>query len=236
MAMTVDPTAQPPARRNNTRLIVWITVGVASVCVVCAGVMGGLYYVGKNLPTPAPSTSSRGSVQVAQSAPPATLPASPAALALTGFGATEADWRAHHRLDELHGAGRAYDPDPSLPQVNGHVGDRYILVQIDSGRVDGYTLKLVHSALAAAIDAAKRELPADATVVWQRQLDLCYQIELSSAAVGKSLAPLGDGQGMLLVEFESDDIGGQIVYNANDITSATFSAVVFPTAADGPPC
>jgi hypothetical protein len=71
---------------------------------------------------------------------PTQAPSAPPTVAVLGFGATDAEWNSRHRQTPGFTAGAVYDADPSLPQVNGHVGSRYIAVSHEQGRVLGYSM------------------------------------------------------------------------------------------------
>jgi hypothetical protein len=140
--------------------------------------------------------------------------------ALTGFGATLAQWRAGHRLDTADPARNAY-----LPHLDGE--DTWQLVTVTAGRVVSYTLNVPPSSLLSAEARARLELPADARVLWKRKFGgTCAQEQFESAALA---AALGDGQ--VNVEFDN-----AVTARATPVTEELFSTYDAPTAAQAPAC
>ena len=84
--------------------------------------------------------------------------------ALTGFGATLAQWQAAHKLDRSVPARNAY-----LPHTDGNGEDTWQIVMVAGGRVISYTLNVAPSTLSAAEARARQELPADARVLWKHR-------------------------------------------------------------------
>jgi hypothetical protein len=157
---------------------------------------------------------------------------SPAAAAtktgpsLTGFGATLAQWQAAHSLDRTVPARDAY-----LPHIGPDGQDTWEVVTVAGGRVISYTLNVPPSSLKAAEARARRELPADARVLWTRTGrgsygNACSQVQFQSATLA---AALGDGQ--VNVEFDN-----AITANARPITEELFSTWNAPTVAKAPAC
>lgn len=166
---------------------------------------------------------------------------SPAADSITGFGATDTAWNAHHTAatDSGLAPGCCYSPDPSLPQVNGHVGYRYFAVQHSNGRVLDYEMDL-HPGTSSAEAKAEvlREFPPDATVLWFAVKASCAQMEIQSAALGKALAvpAIGDPAGEGSVELNTVHADGTSSYDARNINELIVSLGSYATAADSPAC
>ena len=158
---------------------------------------------------------------------PATSPAAVAATtsgpALTGFGATLAQWQAAHTLDLSVPARNAY-----LPRVAGSGGeDTWQVVTVVGGRVISYTLNVVSSSLRSAEARARRELPADARVLWRRTVaGNCAQEQFESATLA---AVLGDGQ--VNVEFDNATSG-----TVTPVTEEFFGTYNARTVAQAPAC
>ncbi|MBI1759526.1 MAG: hypothetical protein HYR62_09930 [Actinobacteria bacterium] len=195
---------------------------------------------------PAPATSSPGSslpvmspsnpLTVTQTAtqtvtPPGSLPARPPAL--TGFGATDADWRSRHLPDPARPAGTAYNPDPLIPAVDGKMGARYFDVVHTAGRVLGYTVAIdPGSGLAGARRTALAELPGDAREVWSAPLGSCSLVQLRSATLARVLGNL-DPTGSVLVELRPAT-GAYAV--ADDIAAAVFRPLWIATPSASTSC
>ena len=156
---------------------------------------------------------------------------------VTGFGAAVADWNSAHTASPLCSSGACYDPDPSLPQLNGHVGLRYTVVQTSAAHVIGYTLNFPQGTSQATASAATiRELPSDAQVSWSAPKDQCYQVELASGTLGEVFmaASLGDAHGLVLAELESASASS---YSSASVASVTLQMGGFYAGpADAPPC
>src|ERR1019366_9401906 len=158
--------------------------------------------------------------------PPVTSgPAAAAATprpALTGFGATLAQWKAAHRLDVSVPARNAY-----LPHVDGSGEDTWQVVTTASGRVTSYTLNVAPSSLSAAETRARQELPADTRLLWARTVPgTCTQEQFESATLA---AVLGDGQ--VNVEFDNAVSG-----SATPVTEELFGTYDAQTVAQAPAC
>jgi hypothetical protein len=193
------------------RAVIWITAGVAilAAAVVIAGHRG----------KPARTTTA---------AAPASRPARPASRpALTGFGATLAQWNAAHRLDVSVADRNAY-----LPHLGG--ADTWQLVTVANGRVASYTLNVAPSSLNSAETRARQELPPGTRVLWTRTApgkpgvpgQDCSQEQFESTTLA---AVLGDGQ--VNVEFLNSSTGG-----ASPVTEELFSTWNAPTVAQAPAC
>jgi hypothetical protein len=135
---------------------------------------------------------------------------------LTSFGATMAAWNAHHRA-----AAAAYSN-----------------VTPQDGRVVEYTVTTGTSSVTAAIKRAKDELPADARQLWATQKGNCYQVELTSATVGRALsAPaVGDPSGGVLAMMNTLLPSGAPVYRPDAVTEIMVSPGAYPAPADAPDC
>ena len=144
--------------------------------------------------------------------------------ALTGFGATLAQWKAVHALDVSVPARTAY-----LPRVAGSADgeDTWQLVTAAGGRVNSYTLNVTASSLRSAEVRARQELPVDARVLWTRTVaGTCAQEQFESAMLA---AALGDGQ--VSVEFDNATSG-----NVTPVTEELFGTYDAPTVAQAPAC
>ena len=143
--------------------------------------------------------------------------------ALTGFGATLAQWKAAHALDLSVSARNAY-----LPRVAGSDGeDTWQVVTVAGGRVISYTLNVVPSSLRSAEARARQELPADARVLWRRTFgDTCAEEQIRSATLA---AALGDGQ--VNVEFDN-----AVSSTVTPVTEELFSTYDALTVAQAPHC
>jgi hypothetical protein len=201
----------PPRRKHTARnVVLWSAGGLAVLAIVIAAEA-----TRPKAPAPAASPSPRASLRI------------PSAPALTGFGATLAQWKAAHRLDLTVPARNAY-----LPHLDGE--DTWQLVTVASGRVTSYTLNVPPGSLGSAEARARRELPPDARVLWARTVPGkpgvpggdCSQEQFESAELA---AVLGDGQ--VNVEFLNGSAGG-----AAPVTEELFSTQDAPTAAQAPAC
>src|SRR5215471_10916959 len=83
---------------------------------------------------------------------------------VTGFGATESAWNATHTADH---EGKldptaVYNPNPSLPEVNGHMGSEYTSVLYTDGHVTGYEYHTVGTPIGAIKESVLRQqFPSD---------------------------------------------------------------------------
>lgn len=171
--------------------------------------------------------------EVATPAPATTTAA--AAGGLTGFGATQQAWDAHHTADtDKTGAG-VYNPDPVLPKTkDGQVNDDYVAaVASDDGHVDAYNVSFSARSTAAALDRVKQELPPDAQfgkpVVTSGLVDSkCLIVTATSATVGKVLGGVNGSR--IGIELQSWD---PKVLDQSAIMSA---ALVTENKGDTPGC
>jgi hypothetical protein len=135
---------------------------------------------------------------------------------LTGFGATMAAWNAHHRA----------------------AASAYSNVTPQDGRVVEYTVTTGTSSIAAAIKRAKDELPADARQLWTTQKGNCYQVELTSATVGRALngPAIGDPTGGVLAMMNTLLPSGAPVYRPDAVTQIMLTPGAYADPADAPDC
>ena len=197
------------------------------------------------------SCSSASSTGPATSAPPAVAssaaaaPASSAALAagitLAGFGATVDTWDSTRNPDTDFADGAAYGADPSLPQIDGHAGARYVTVQSAFDRVVSYQVNFPpHVSITAALaDILHTEFPADATYLWKRTVPgQCYQAEVKSATLAKALTgtQVGDGTGQVFLEAKSLPPGGTEGFDPANVTYANLAFQTVNSAAQAPGC
>jgi hypothetical protein len=169
------------------------------------------------------------------SPPPAQAPVP----TVVGFGATDADWNAHHSETPGFAPHAVYDPDPSLPRVNGHTGSRYYAVNHMNRRVLNYSMSLrPGTPVGAAKTQALQEFPTDVTVVWFRVRDTCAQMEVKSATLGAALADptIGDPQGLAIIEFSTHQPDGTSIYSAANVDDVILTLGSYATPNDAPAC
>jgi hypothetical protein len=151
--------------------------------------------------SPAPSPGALATSHSIVGGKPHSSPKARKALAaITGYGATIAAWNAHHTADHDFAAGTVYDPDPSLPEVNGHTGAVYVLVAPQGGLVLSYAMNLAAgTTLHAAVTTAQAEFPRDARLLWIARKNTCVQVQFASAILGHVLArpAIGDASGQV---------------------------------------
>lgn len=197
------------------------------------------------------SCSSASSAGSATSAPPvaassaapaaASSAASAAGITLTGFGATVDTWDSTRNPDTDFAGGAAYGADPSLPQINGHAGARYVTVQSAFDRVVSYQINFPpHVSITAALaDILHTEFPADATYLWKRTVPgQCYQAEVKSATLAKALTgtQIGDGTGQVFLEAKTLPPGGTEGFDPANVTYANLGFNTINSAAGAPGC
>jgi hypothetical protein len=157
--------------------------------------------------------------------------------AVTEFGATDDVWNSHHKPAPGQKAGSAYDPDPSLPPLNGQVAPRYTFVVHDRGRIIQLVRQLpTGTAIDQARGFAMEELPSDANVLWFAVKDTCAQMETQSPALAQALSANGDGGGFALVEFTTIEPDGTQNYKADHIGGLRITASAASTPSDAPNC
>lgn len=131
-----------------------------------------------------------------------------ASSGITGFGATEAAWTRAHVEDRTYAAGAAYDPDPSLPKVNGRTADRYYSVIHQDGHVLGYGYRFGSQGISHAKALVLRtQFPTDVRVVWFAVRGTCAQMLVRSARLASAIGrrPIGDKKGTALIGFSSGE-------------------------------
>ena len=145
---------------------------------------------------------------------------------LTELGATEAQWRAQHRVDPRGGS------SSFLPR-NENGLDRFVNVAFEGGRVYGFIMQFDAKTLdeTAAKVIALGELPADATLVFDSRKclassdidDQCDLLQFQSAAIGSLI--VSDRQGIVTVVIWSPGLQGQVSkYERASITSINILA------------
>ncbi len=156
---------------------------------------------------------------------------------LTGFGATDAAWNHAHSEDHKYPSGTAYDPDPTLPKVNGRVADHYYAVQHVNGYVLFYSYRFrARPFLQAKALVLRTEFPADAQVVWfANRRGLCAQMLVRSATVARAIGrrPVGDKKGTALVELTS---GAGDSYTARSVNNAGITQSHLVSKGSAPGC
>lgn len=188
------------------------------------------------------SSSSRASSPTPQPSALASRSPSPQASPVAkviGFGATNADWEAHHIPSSVCSAGSCYNPDPNLPPTNGHLSTRYYAVDHSNGRVTNYQMNLLpHTPVSAAKAEDLQEFPADVSVVWYQVKDTCAQMEIRSATLGTALGSptIGDSAGYAAVEFTTLAADGTSGYTEGNINNIFLVLGSYLTPADNPGC
>jgi hypothetical protein len=191
-----------------------------------------------SMPTASQGTASPSS-RTTESATPAATATSTPQVRITGFGATDADWNRAHTPDPDFASDSVYDPDPTLPTINGHTGAKYVTVTHQNGRVTVYTLNLhPRTTIDQAKGIALQEFPPDTHILWFTVKDACAEMEVQSAILAAALGapPLGDPQGQAYVELDSALPDGTATYNATNINEAILVLASYPTVADAAPC
>lgn len=185
-------------------------------------------------PTPSPSPQPSPTPKAAPSPSPAA-----STPPVTGFGATNADWESHHTAYSGCSPGSCYNPDPNLPQTNGHVGIRYYAVDHSNGHVTNYQMNLPQQTpISAAKAEALQEFPSDATALWYQVKDSCSQMEVKSAALGAALgnSAIGDAAGYAFVEFSTLAADGSSGYTEGNINNLILTLGSYPTPSDASGC
>jgi hypothetical protein len=204
------PYAPPPKQGWNRKRKAWVIGGSALAFLVLVGAVGNA----TKKPVPVAATSPRASaVTTSSPAAPATAtprpsgkaaapaaPTTPSAVALTGFGATQEQWAAHHVADQNNGP-EFWDPDPALQlTTTGGVNDAYSGVDFAGtpARALLYDLLMTPRSLSAAEVKVAAELPPDA-VVGKPVYDFkglagaqCVEVDYTSATLGKILGGAHD--------------------------------------------
>lgn len=169
----------------------------------------------------------------ATGSPSTTSSPSSAAEDITGFGATDAVWSAHHTEDKAFAPGAVYDSDPSV-----YSGARYVAVNHSNGKVLGYTMNFAPSPVSVVKAAVLKEFPSDASILWFSVRDTCAQFETKSAKLGAVLSTpaIGDPEGMAFIEVYHVHSDGTSAYDANGINQALVMLGNYTTSADAPAC
>jgi hypothetical protein len=176
-------------------------------------------------------------------APPATTTSVPVTVnsaadsdGLTGFGGTVSDWNATRHPDADANPGSSYGADPSLPQINGHTGARYVAVQPAQGLVTNYQINFHDgtSSTAAMADILRTELPADTVYEWKNTIPAgCYQVQVKSAKLAKALASQDvTSTGEVFIELRSLPAGGVEGYDPSNVTYAMLNLMSYAAASD----
>jgi hypothetical protein len=207
--------SRPYAAQMDVPVQVVAVAGVAAIIGAVAGCSGNASK------SPAPSSKSAAPSSSASALATTTTPAAAPGPALTGLGATVAQWNAAHTLDVSVPAGNAY-----LPRVDGNE-DTWQLVTVAGGRISSYTLNVPPSSLRSAEAQARQEMPADTQVLWTRTVPgTCAQVQFESATLAAAL-----GEGQVNVEFDNASSGSD-----TPVTEELFGGYDAPTVAQAPAC
>jgi len=183
----------------------------------------GLALAGCSSSSTSSASSQAGVVTTTPAAATTAAPTTSDTSGLSGFGANRAPWDAAHVADTRFAAGSTYDADPRLGESE-RFDDAYYAVLHDQGRVSGYQQRFprgttVRKALAAV---RQQDMPADATVVWQRELDTCYQVQFRSATLDKVFSVDPSGLGKFKQKISGDPDGGHagplVELNSDEVT------------------
>jgi len=203
----IAPYAPPPPKQGwSWKRKAWVIAGSVFAFFIVVGAIGDA----TKKPVPVAAVSSPSASALATSSPAGSTPTvvpkpsvKPAALAtptapgiaLTGFGATQAQWAAHHVPDENNGPD-FWNPNPALPPTTtGGVNDEYIAVTFagSPARALTYDLLMTPRSLSAAEAKVALELPPDA-VPGKPIYDFkglmgaqCVEVDYTSATLGKVL-------------------------------------------------
>jgi hypothetical protein len=157
---------------------------------------------------------------------------------ITGFGATDAAWNRAHQADHVFAPGAAYDPDPSLPKVNGHTGDHYYAVIHENGHVLAYGYRFRPQSMASVKALVLRtEFPTDARVVWFiSRVGNCALMLVQSSTLAHALGgkAIGDKKGTALVEFSSGV--DEDTYSPRSVNDANLSLWDLTPKSGAPAC
>jgi hypothetical protein len=163
-------------------------------------------------------------------------PVAPTNAQIQGYGALDATWEAHHERATTGTPGSTYDPDPTVDTSWGASPYRYVAVAHRHGRVISYLLQFApQTSRANAIARARAELPGDARIMWQKQLNSCYQIEFHSAALATAI-PLDLTGGYVTVELNHYDKESNPLSDTSVIQQAAFSTTIERTPSDAVDC
>jgi hypothetical protein len=107
---------------------------------------------------------------------------------ITGFGATNEAWNSAHTEDTNYVHEAAYNPNPALPEQDGHLGDEYGGVEHQNGHVVGYEYHFASkSAEEAKQEILGEQFPHDATIYDDETLGTCEELLVKSPALVKAL-------------------------------------------------
>ena len=130
-------------------------------------------------PTPTASVVATATATATAKATATQAPTASPSPDITGFGATDASWNAHHTADLDFAPGAVYDADANLPKINGHTGARYVATNHSNGRVLAYSMNLMPgTTIVAAKASLLTEFPLDASFLWFSVKDTCAQLEV----------------------------------------------------------
>jgi hypothetical protein len=134
--------------------------------------------------------------------------------AVRQLGATPIDWAREHTAtyDPDGTLVTRWDPDPRLPRFRGHEGAVYNhTTTYKDCAIDTYYVQLAQQTPAsAALRRARRELPADAQVLWHRRLSECVQYQFTSTILATQLRARGtdfDAANGALVDLVESHLG-----------------------------
>ena len=165
------------------------------------------------------STTSSGTSAPASTQPPAAVQTSSRPRGATptskvaGYGSTEAAWNATHAADNNFAPGSAYDSDPSLPGVEGHVAYRY---HFPATTIAAAKASLLHG-----------QFPTDAHQVWSAVKLTCALTLIRSDTLIRQLHEAqagGHHAGETVVEFTSG--AEENAYDASAVTAAELSPAI----------
>ncbi len=150
-------------------------------------------------------------------------PTTPDTSGLTGLGATSAAWDSTHTADTRFDPGNAYNPDTGLGDHDRFDAAYYAVLYGDGDRVTGYQRRFprgttLREALAAV---QQQDMPADAKVVWQRELGTCYQVQLRSATLDKALGAdpsVATTNRQLSDDPAGNHVGPSVEFNSDEVT------------------
>jgi hypothetical protein len=161
-------------------------------------------------------------------------------VTLTGYGALQSDWDAHHTRDSRFD-GMVYNPTANTGTDDQH-NDKYYMVSTSDNRITSYTMRLPNQSTQAAAQAeAMKEFPSDVSVQWQAKKDVCYQVGIKSSLLATQLGakPIGDTNGQVLIEFQTDSAASSSLNSAYDATNVNLAILTlgsYNTANDAPGC
>jgi hypothetical protein len=121
---------------------------------------------------------------------------------IPGIGASRPDWDATHTANDANNDGSDYGHDASLPSYLTPNGAVYSGVNDQgSGRIQFYDLNMLPVDGNEMLRRVRRELPADAKVVWDLTFDQCYRLAFTSP----TLQAAGDYMADVQLEYIQED-------------------------------